>query len=185
MEYIVKEHLHYGGIPTFNHTPYTQDLKDVDIAIMGVPFDVGVTNRPGARFGPRAIRGQSGLACCFKYPWNYKLFETAKIVDYGDVGYYIGPKTTEVMLQETYDTAKKVFESGAKLMTLGGDHTIPYGMVRAASEKFGKLALILIHIRIQLLQQTETSAMQILPTICNQKVALIQPILHRFLSAQK
>lgn len=46
MEYIVKDHLHYGGIPTFNHTPYTQDLKDVDIAIMGVPFDVGVANRP-------------------------------------------------------------------------------------------------------------------------------------------
>ena len=142
MEYIVKDHLHYGGIPTFNHTPYTQDLKDVDIAIMGVPFDVGVTNRPGARFGPRAIRGQSGLACCFKYPWDYKLFETAKIVDCGDVGYYIGPKTTEVMLKETYETAKKVFDRGARLMTLGGDHTIPYGMVRAASEKFGKLALL-------------------------------------------
>ena len=46
------------------------------------------------------------------------------------------------MLDETYEHAKKILSSGAKLLTLGGDHTIPYGMVRAASEQFGKLALL-------------------------------------------
>lgn len=142
MEYNVKEHLHYGGIPSFNSFPVTQDVEGADIAIMGVPFDSGVTNRPGARFGPRAIRNMSGLACCFKYPWDYKIAETTKIVDYGDVGYYVGPKTTEVMLQETHDHAKKILDAGCRLLTLGGDHTIPYGMVRAASEKYGKLALL-------------------------------------------
>ena len=63
-------------------------------------------------------------------------------VDYGDVGYYVGANTTKVMLEETYENAKKIFASGSKLLTFGGDHTIPYGMVRAASEKFGKLALL-------------------------------------------
>ena len=142
MEYEVQKHLHYGGIPSFNGYPVTQELEDVDIAVMGVPFDSGVTNRPGARLGPRAIRNMSQLACCFSYPWKYKISQTAKIIDYGDVGYYVGPKTTEVMLQETHDHAKKILDAGCKLLTLGGDHTIPYGMVRAASEKYGKLALL-------------------------------------------
>lgn len=142
MEYEVQKHLHYGGIPSFNLYPVTRDLRDVDIAVMGVPFDSGVTNRPGARLGPRAIRSMSQLACCFSYPWDYKISETANIVDYGDVGYYVGPETTKVMLEETYENAKKILQSGAKLLTLGGDHTIPYGMVRAASETYGKLALL-------------------------------------------
>ena len=143
MEYEVQKHLHYAGIPSFNLYPVTRELKDdVDITIMGVPFDSGVTNRPGARSGPRAIRLSSQLTNCFGYPWGYKLSDEANIVDYGDVGYYVGANTTKVMLEETYENAKKIFASGSKLLTLGGDHTIPYGMVRAASEKFGKLALL-------------------------------------------
>lgn len=142
MEYEIQKHLHYGGIPSFNLYPVTRELEGVDIAVMGVPFDSGVTNRPGARSGPRAIRNLSQLACCFSYPWDYKISKTAKIIDYGDVGYYVGPNTTQVMLDETYEHAKKILDSGCKLLTLGGDHTIPYGMVRAASEKYGKLALL-------------------------------------------
>lgn len=142
MEYEVQKHLHYAGIPSFNLYPVTRDLNDVDIAVMGVPFDSGVTNRPGARLGPRAIRNMSQLTSCFKYPWNYKLSDEAKIIDYGDVGFYVGSDTTNIMLKETYEHAKKIIDAGCKLLTLGGDHTIPYGMVRAASEKYGKLALL-------------------------------------------
>lgn len=139
----VNIHLHYAGISTFGGYPNTRDLKDVDIAIMGVPFDCGVTNRPGARLGPRGIRNMSKLACIFNYMWDIDLDEKCpRIIDYGDVGQYMGPKTTEFMLSESYNHAKTILASGAKLLTLGGDHTIPYGPVRAASEKFGKLALI-------------------------------------------
>lgn len=140
--YIVKDHLHYGGIVTFNRFEHSQNANAADIAIMGVPFDSGVTNRPGARFGPRAIREQSMLACCFHYPWDYAIGEKAKIIDYGDTGYYIGPRSTSVMIQETYEAAKEIFNADCKLLTLGGDHTIPFGPIRAASEKFGKLALL-------------------------------------------
>ena len=142
MKYDTQKHLHYAGIPSFNLAPVTQDVEGADIVIMGVPFDAGVTNRPGARLGPRAIRGMSQLTGCFSYPWETKVFENARIIDYGDVGYWIGADTTRVMLQQTYESAKKIFAAGCKLLTLGGDHTIPYGMVRAASEKYGKLALL-------------------------------------------
>ena len=142
MEYKVQEHLHYAGIPSWNHAPITRDIEDADIVVMGVPFDSGVTFRPGARFGPRAIREQSLIACCFKYPWDYKLSEAAKVVDYGDVGHWVGAKSTRFMVEDTYQHAKKILDAGCKLMTLGGDHTIPYGPIRAASEKYGKMALI-------------------------------------------
>ena len=142
MKYEVQEHLHYAGIATWNHCPVTQEVDDADIVVMGVPLDSGVTFRPGARFAPRAIREQSLIACCFKYPWDYKLCDAAKVVDYGDVGYWVGAKATEFMVEDTYKHAKKILEAGCRLMTIGGDHTIPYGPVRAASEKYGKLALL-------------------------------------------
>ena len=142
MEYNVQEHLHYAGIPSWNHCPVTQDVTGADIAVIGVPFDSGVTFRPGARFAPRAVREQSLIACCFKYPWEYRLYDEATVVDYGDVGYWVGAKATEFMVEDTYQTVKKILEAGAAPMVIGGDHTIPYGPVRAVSEKYGKLALI-------------------------------------------
>ncbi len=142
MKYEVQEHLHYAGIPTWNHAPLTQDVEGADIVVMGVPFDSGVTFRPGARFAPRTVREQSLIACCFKYPWEYKLSDVAKVVDYGDVGYWVGAKATQFMVEDSYKHAKKILDAGCRLMTIGGDHTIPYGPVRAASEKYGKLALI-------------------------------------------
>ncbi|MDI9493091.1 MAG: agmatinase [Bacillota bacterium] len=142
MEYRMQEHLHYAGILSWNRTPMTQDVEGADIVVMGVPFDNGVTFRPGARFGPRAIREQSLIACCFKYPWKNKLSDVAKVIDYGDVGYWAGAKATSFMIEDLYKHAKKILDAGCKLMTLGGDHTIPYGPIRAAAEKYGKLALI-------------------------------------------
>ena len=63
------------------------------------------------------------------------------IIDYGDVGAYYGSLSTQVMFKESYEHAKRILESGANLMTLGGDHTIPYDvLVRAASEVYGKVA---------------------------------------------
>ena len=141
-EYNVKEHLHYGGIASFNLCPVTQDATGADIAVVGVPFDSCTTYRTGTRFGPRAIRMQSQLACCFHTPWDYELFKTKKVIDYGDVGYNVGAVTPATMLKETYEACKAIYAAGAKPMTLGGEHTIPFGPVRAAAEKYGTLALI-------------------------------------------
>jgi agmatinase len=134
--------LAYAGLPTFWRAPHTQDLTGVDIAVMGVPFDIGVSNRPGARLGPRAIRKASLHVGNFQHPWKYNIAETLKIIDYGDVGMGVGGDATNRMIADTHAHAKKIFDSGAKLFTIGGDHTIPYGMVRAAREKYGPVALI-------------------------------------------
>ena len=142
MEYKVQEHLHYAGIASWNHCELTQEVNGADIVVVGVPFDSGVTFRPGARFAPRVVREQSLIACCFKYPWEYVLNDEAKVIDYGDVGYWVGAKATEFMVNDTYQTVKKILKAGATPMVIGGDHTIPYGPVRACSEKYGKLALI-------------------------------------------
>ena len=138
----ILSHLHYGGIATFNKYPASRDLTGVDYAVMGVPFDVGTTNRSGARLGPRAIRAASPLGQRFAYPWGYDLGGSRNIVDFGDVGYYLGPDTTKVMLEETHTAAKYILDHGCGLLTLGGDHTIPYGMVRAAAEKYGPVSLL-------------------------------------------
>ncbi len=141
-----EKYLFYSGISTFGHYPHTRELCGVDIAVMGVPFDVGVTNRSGARMGPRAIRSVSNLVLAFNSFWNTPDFslETVcpNIIDYGDVGVSCGNAAILDMLSETYNHAKRIFDSGTSLLTLGGDHTIPYGMVRAAKEKFGKLAML-------------------------------------------
>ncbi|MFD1136448.1 agmatinase [Paenibacillus urinalis] len=134
--------LAYGGVPTFWRTEQTRDIDGADIVVMGVPFDVGTSNRPGARFGPRSIREISLHSGNFFYPWSYDVKSKLRIVDYGDVGLGVHNDLTNFMIKDTYEHASKILASGAKLLTLGGDHTLPYGLVRAAKEKYGKLALI-------------------------------------------
>ena len=138
--------LSFSGICTFNNYPFTRSLEQADLVIMGIPFDQGTTNRSGARLGPRAIREASSMVFPFNYKWNRDHFslEAAcpNIIDYGDVGACFGSQATQTMMEETRSHAKKILSSGASLLSLGGDHTIPYGPVRAAAEKYGKLSLI-------------------------------------------
>ncbi len=139
-------YLFFSGITTFGNYQYTRELDGVDIAVMGIPFDQGTTYRSGARFGARAIRAVSNSVFAFNYLWNRDGFSLEKacpnIIDYGDVGAFYGKRAVDVMMEESYKHAKRILKSGASLMTLGGDHTIPYGPVRAASEVYGKVALI-------------------------------------------
>lgn len=139
-------YLFYSGITTFGNYKYSRELDNVDIAIMGIPFDQGTTYRSGARFGARAIRAVSNCVFAFNYLWDTEEFSLAKacknIIDYGDVGMFCGNRAADVMIAESYKHAKRILESGASLMSLGGDHTIPYGPIMAASEIYGKLALI-------------------------------------------
>ena len=109
---------------------------------MGVPFDCGTSNRSGTRNGPSAIRQISLHTGNFYHPWKYDIQEKIKMIDYGDVGMSIGADITGFMINECYSHATKIFQSGANLLTLGGDHTIPYGLMRAAKDKYGTLAMV-------------------------------------------
>lgn len=75
----------YWGIPTFFGVPYQQELKDLDIALVGVPFDLGVTNRAGARMGPRELRNQSRMVGAYNHHTCSTPCATHRIADVGDV----------------------------------------------------------------------------------------------------
>ena len=75
----------YAGALSFMRRPYSRDLSKADLAITGVPFDTATTNRPGARFGPRAVRAAStNIAWARPWPWEFDPFEKMAVVDYGD-----------------------------------------------------------------------------------------------------
>jgi len=74
----------YVGIPTFFRAPWKEDLKDVDIGIVGIPFDGGVTNRPGSRHGPREVRNQSTLVRLKNQATNIAPHELCRVADIGD-----------------------------------------------------------------------------------------------------
>ena len=120
-------------------------LADVDLAVVGVPFDLAVTNRPGARFGPRAIREQSLLVGEFPWglwPWGFDPFETHVVVDAGDVpGSMTWTGASELMI----DAAEQwigPFGPSTAILGLGGDHAISYPLLRAAAVHHGPLSLV-------------------------------------------
>ncbi|MFO1172541.1 MAG: agmatinase [Hyphomicrobiaceae bacterium] len=131
----------FSGISTFLRRPHTQDLKGVDIAVSGVPFDNATTDRPGTRFGPRAIRAASpGLAELKSFPWGFDPFETVNVVDYGDC--VVNHHMPDSVVPSIEAHADKILASGAMMVTMGGDHFITYPLLKAHARKFGKVALL-------------------------------------------
>lgn len=131
------------GELTFLRAPLTKDLGGVDVAALGIPYDMGTTNRPGARFGPRAIREQSSLVGDYDmgvWPWDYDVREKYRIIDYGDVQNFTA--STDAMITETEKTADRILQSGASLLGLGGDHFVALPLLRAHARKHGPLALV-------------------------------------------
>lgn len=133
----------FGGALSFVRRRYTKDLSGVDIAVTGVPFDQAVTNRPGTRLGPRAIREASTLqAPDAPYGWPFDVFSECNIVDYGDLAFdYANIPEFPATLQSHFAT---ILQSGAASVALGGDHYISYPILKAYAEKYGPMSLIQI-----------------------------------------
>ncbi|MEM9523334.1 MAG: agmatinase [Pseudomonadota bacterium] len=131
----------FGGAVSFLRRSYTKDLTDVDLAITGVPFDQAVTNRPGARFGPRAIREASSLQPCDPpYGWGFDPLSEFVIVDYGDLAFdYAHTPSFPDSLQIH---AARILSEGVGTVTLGGDHFITLPILRAYVERYGPLSVI-------------------------------------------
>ena len=131
----------YGGALSFLRRDYSRDLTDVDVAVVGIPFDNAVTYRPGCRLGPRALREASvQLAELKAFPWGFDPFETLNVVDYGDV--FIDPHHPETVAASIEAAAKTILDSGTKILSLGGDHSISYPLLRAHAERHGPIALL-------------------------------------------
>ena len=132
----------YAGLPTWSGLPYTEDpaeLDGVDVAIVGAPTDDLVSERPGARYGPRAIRGASSLPGPDLKTGVDALAELT-VVDFGDAAVIPGdPVATHAAIEELVGT---VVSAGALPVILGGDHSIAEPDVRAAAAPHGKVGLV-------------------------------------------
>ncbi|KAJ7608809.1 arginase family-domain-containing protein [Roridomyces roridus] len=143
--------LSYTGPLSFSHLPYARCLEDetqvFDIAILGMPFDTTVSYRPGARFGPFAIRSGSRRQSArgFTIPWGQSPYEQGmKIMDCGDIPVNAYDNAVAIDQMEVgYSTLlsrPSVADSGAKpprIITLGGDHTIVLPILRALNKRYG------------------------------------------------
>ena len=133
----------YAGPLSFLRCPYTRELSGVDLAVLGIPFDLATTNRPGARFGPRALREQSVFVGEYPWgvwPWEFDLRERFSVIDYGDVDFNVG--YSERMIEEVQRIAGEILDEGVSLMGLGGDHFVAYPLLRAYAARHGPLALV-------------------------------------------
>src|SRR6056297_1232629 len=134
----------FGGATSFLRRRYTKDLAGVDVAVTGVPFDQAVTNRPGARLGPRAIREASALQVYDPpYGWDgYDPLGRLAIADYGDLAFdYAQPGAFPRALEAHADT---ILDQGTAMIALGGDHSITLPLLRAHAKRHGPLALLQI-----------------------------------------
>ena len=133
--------LTFAGATSFLFLLYTKDLKNVDIAVTGIPFDQAVTNRPGTRLGPRAIREASTLqAPDPPYGWPFDVISERVIVDYGDVAFDYANITEFPDIVTNH--IREILAAGAASVVLGGDHYISYPILKAYAEIFGPLSII-------------------------------------------
>ncbi len=131
----------YAGALSFMRRKYTRDLKGVDIAVTGIPFDQAVSHRPGTRMGPEGIRKASAENAWGPFwPWKFDPFDTLAVVDYGDCFFDWGRK--ENFPQRLEDHAAEIISSGAEMVSLGGDHYITYPLLKAHAKKHGPLSLV-------------------------------------------
>lgn len=129
----------YSGIHTFLGLPNQRDLKNVDAAFYGMPFDIGVTNRPGCRFGPQCIR-EVGECSNYHEELDINIFDDFSAVDTGDFDIpisYIDADMTAVTEQLLDLLNQDVITVG-----IGGDHTLAYPELMAVKEKYGKVAFV-------------------------------------------
>ncbi|MBG1232067.1 agmatinase [Aestuariivirga litoralis] len=131
----------YAGALSYMRRKYTRDLKGVDFAITGIPFDQAVSHRSGTRMGPEGIRRASAENAWGPYwPWNFDPFDTLAVVDYGDCFFDWGNKEAFPTTLENH--AAEIINQNVELISLGGDHYVSYPLLKAHAKKHGPLALV-------------------------------------------
>ncbi|RCL02092.1 MAG: agmatinase [Candidatus Tokpelaia sp. JSC189] len=131
----------YAGALSFMRRKYSKDVTDADAVVWGIPFDAAVSNRPGARLGPQAIRRASTIFDNDpQYPFHLDLFDRLAVVDYGDclLDYGHHDKTPAAIEKE----AGKIISGRTFLLTLGGDHFVTWPVLKAHVAKYGQLAMV-------------------------------------------
>jgi agmatinase len=130
----------FSGITTFFRLPHVTELAGVDVAIVGFPFDTGVTFRVGARFGPAAIRAMSVALRPYNSHFGIDLFAHCSAVDSGDLPTV--PGAIEESNRRATAALLPIVEAGAVPIVLGGDHSISLPELRAIAQVHGPVALV-------------------------------------------
>lgn len=130
----------FAGPPTFALLPRRDEVTRCDVAVVGVPFDAGTSYRPGARFGPSAVRQGSRLL----RPWHPDLqvapFGAQQVADAGDIP--CNPFDIKEAVDQIEAAATALLDDAGHLLAIGGDHTIAYPLLRVTRQRFGPVALV-------------------------------------------
>jgi agmatinase len=130
----------YSGLATFARLPRLEDVPDYDIAVVGAPFDSGVSYRPGARFGPSAIRQASRLLRPYNPAQDVSPFAGTQVVDAGDLA--VNPFDIEAAVGQVAAGLAALVEGRRRAVLLGGDHTVALPALRAMADRHGPVALV-------------------------------------------
>ena len=132
----------FGGIATMMRLPHVEDPAGLDVGFVGVPLDIGTSNRSGTRFGPRQIRTESVLLRPYNMATRAAPFDSLKVADLGDVALNPYSLLDSVrMIEEAYD---RIYATGCKTISLGGDHTLTLPILRAMARHRGPVERNLI-----------------------------------------
>jgi agmatinase len=130
----------YAGAATFARLPRREDVDVCDVAILGIPFDSGVTYRPGARFGPQGIRTGSRLLRAYHAALDVMPFEAQQVADAGDVA--CNPFDIVEAIAQIEAGADQALDGASHLLSIGGDHTIALPLLRSMHRRHGPVALL-------------------------------------------
>ncbi|WP_443635803.1 agmatinase [Candidatus Njordibacter sp. Uisw_058] len=130
----------FGGIATMMRLPHVPNAKDLDVAFVGVPFDIGTSNRSGARFGPRQIRSESCLIRPYNMATRAAPFDSLQVADIGDVAINtFNIDKSMAIIESAYDD---ILAQNCKPLTMGGDHTIALPILRSIARKYGPVGIV-------------------------------------------
>jgi guanidinobutyrase len=130
----------FAGLTTMMRLPSQTDATGLDACFIGVPFDIGTSNRSGTRMGPRQIRAESPLIRPYNMATRAAPFDSLQVADLGDIA--INTFNLEKSISIIEYKYSKVIANGCRPLTLGGDHTIVLPITRALSQKYGPLGVI-------------------------------------------
>jgi agmatinase len=130
----------FAGPATFARLPRADEVSDIDVAVVGVPFDGGVSYRPGARFGPAHVRESSRLLRPYNPVLEVSPFGRQQVADAGDIA--VNPFSIDEAVRQVEAGADELLERAGRLLTIGGDHTIALPLLRSVARKHGPVAVV-------------------------------------------
>jgi agmatinase len=132
----------YAGVKTFARCPLVDDPAGVDVGVLGIPFDTATTNRPGARFGPEAVRAASIALRPYNPAQRVLVFGRLSVADLGDVP--VTPGNAEKTVGQIAEHLEPIVRAGTRTLCIGGDHLVVLGELRAVAAVHGPVGVVLL-----------------------------------------